>query len=235
MTGQAAGSARITVTPNGPYLVTGGVPVTRRSIVYSEHGESMTWQTKAELDTSGSSGSSDAVVALCRCGGSASKPFCDGTHARNGFDGTETAPSASYDERATSYPGSRVVVRDDRGICEHAGFCGNRRTNVWKMAGGPADEDSVLRAEMMSMIEHCPSGALTFRMSAGEADVEPGLRAEVGVTDDGPYFVTGGIPVERADGQPVETRNRVTLCRCGASQNKPLCDGSHKKAGFRDA
>jgi CDGSH-type Zn-finger protein len=225
----AGDSARITVTPDGPYLVSAGVPVNRRAIVYSEHGESMTWQTKADL------GGSDDVMALCRCGGSASKPFCDGTHARIGFDGTETAPVTSYGERATSYPGSQVEVRDDRRICEHAGFCGNRRTNVWKMAGAPADEDSVLRAEMMSMIEHCPSGALTFRLGAGEADIEPDLRAEVGVTEDGPYFVTGGIPVDRADGQPFETRNRVTLCRCGASQNKPLCDGSHKKAGFRDA
>lgn len=219
---------RIQVQPNGPYLVTGGVPLTRRSVVRSEHGEPMTWQTKQRLEVRQS-------VALCRCGGSANKPFCDGSHARNGFDGTETASPSTYDERATSYDTPRVVVRDDRTICEHAGFCGNRVTNVWRMVAGPAADDSVTRAQMMAMIEHCPSGALTFRMSPEGDNVEPELAVEVAVTDDGPYFVTGGLPVQRADGTPFEARNRVTLCRCGASANKPLCDGSHRDTGFRDA
>jgi CDGSH-type Zn-finger protein len=220
--------AGIEVQPNGPYIVSGGVPLVRRRIVTSEHGESMTWQTTSRVE-------GGETVALCRCGGSANKPFCDGSHTRNGFDGTETAPTSSYDERSTTYPGTQVVVRDDRSICEHAGFCGNRLTNVWKMVDGSGTDDSVVRAQMMSMIEHCPSGALTYRLDPGGPDVEQELSVEIGVTDDGPYFVTGGLPVTRADGQPFEARNRVTLCRCGASKNKPLCDGSHRAAGFRDS
>ena len=174
-------------------------------------------------------------MALCRCGGSSNKPFCDGTHAANGFDGTETASSDTYEERATVYEGTGVVVRDDRSLCEHAGFCGNRLTNVWDMVGGSGTEDSVTRAQMMAMIERCPSGALSFRMTAEGPDVEPEFATEIGVVADGPYFVTGGIPVQRADGARMEVRNRVTLCRCGQSSNKPLCDGSHKDAGFRDS
>jgi CDGSH-type Zn-finger protein len=219
--------AEIEVQPDGPYVVSGGVPLVRRRIVTSEHGESMTWETTAHLEAR-------ATVALCRCGGSASKPFCDGTHARNGFDGTETATSAGYDERSKTYVGTNVVVRDDRSICEHAGFCGNRLTNVWEMVGGSGTDDSVVRSQMMSMIEHCPSGALTYRMTPDGTDIEQDLPVEIGVTDDGPYFVTGGLPVARADGQVFEARNRVTLCRCGASKNKPLCDGSHTDAGFVD-
>jgi CDGSH-type Zn-finger protein len=223
-------SSRIQVTPDGPYLLSGGVPLKRRRIVRSEHDEAMTWETTAAIEGHGAG----ATVALCRCGRSANKPFCDGTHATVGFDGTETAETSGYDERATSYPGERLVVRDDRGICEHAGFCGNRVTNVWKMAGPPSDADSVLRAQMIAMIERCPSGALTYRLGSERGDNEPEFGAEVGVTDDGPYFVTGSIQIERADGAAFEARNRVTLCRCGASQNKPLCDGSHRSAGFRD-
>ena len=56
----------------------------------------------------------------------------------------------------------------------------------------------------------------------------------IAVTDDGPLWVTGGIPVTSPEGTPLEVRNRVTLCRCGASANKPLCDGRHKEAGFSD-
>jgi CDGSH-type Zn-finger protein len=187
----------------------------------------MTWRTTARLDTG-------SGFALCRCGGSGSKPFCDGTHARNGFDGTETAATDAYDDRATTYEATNIVVRDDRGICEHAGFCGNRLTNVWKMLNGTATEDSVARSQVMSMIERCPSGALTYRLTADGEDVEPELAVEIAVTDAGPYFVTGRVQVVRADGLPFEVRNRVTLCRCGASQNKPFCDGSHVSVGFSD-
>jgi CDGSH-type Zn-finger protein/uncharacterized Fe-S cluster protein YjdI len=149
------------------------------------------------------------------------------------FDGTETAPTSTYDERAKSYQGTGVVVRDDRSVCEHAGFCGNRLTNVWEMVG--RTEDPALRNQMMAMIEHCPSGALTFRLTVDGPDVEPDLPVGIAVTDDGPYFVTGGIPVERSDGEPFDPRPRMTLCRCGGSANKPLCDGSHKEIGFRDS
>jgi CDGSH-type Zn-finger protein len=50
----------------------------------------------------------------------------------------------------------------------------------------------------------------------------------------GPLWVTGGIAVQRADSQTFETRNRVTLCRCGHSENKPLCDGTHRTINFHE-
>ncbi len=213
---------RITVTDNGPYLVAGDVPLRRRAPIVSEHGEPLTWSTGTELDTADR-------YALCRCGRSDNRPFCDGTHARVGFDGTETAPTDGYDDRSKAYPGTGIVVHDDRGICEHAGFCGNRASNVWKMSRKA--DDTIVRGQVMAMIERCPSGALTYEVD-GET-VEPVVPIEIDVVTDGPLWVTGGVPIERADGQPIETRNRVTLCRCGASGNKPLCDGSHADAGFR--
>jgi hypothetical protein len=86
------------------------------------------------------------------------------------------------------------------------------------------------------MVERCPSGSLTYAMAAGEPDIEPDLPQQIAVTTettfegpiDGSLWVTGNIPVERADGQPFETRNRVTLCNCGRSNSKPLCDGAHR-------
>ena len=83
------------------------------------------------------------------------------------------------------------------------------------------------------MVTRCPSGALTLRTLDG-ADIEPELAQAIGVIDDGPLLVTGAIPVARADGEPFEARNRIALCRCGHSANKPLCDGSHHEAGFAD-
>ena len=215
----------VRVKPNGPYEVSGGLPIARRRAVESEHGEPLTWETTTEL-------ASAALYALCRCGGSGRKPFCDGTHAREGFDGTEAAPTGTYAERAKAYEGTRIVVEDDRSVCEHAGFCGNRTSNVWKMVNATAE--STTRAEVMAMVERCPSGALTYRLAPTSPPVEPWLPRAIGVIADGPLWLTGGVRVERADGQPFESRNRVTLCRCGQSAAKPLCDGSHKAAGFRD-
>ncbi len=219
----AAENPRITVQPNGPYVVTGSVPLAVRHPVLSEHEERLTWRTGERLEA-------DETYALCRCGGSSTKPFCDGTHAREGFDGTESAPTETYRERQRTYVGTGIEVHDDRGICEHAGFCGNKRSNVWKMTREES-EDTQVRAQVMAMVERCPSGALTYEVE-GEP-VEPELPVEVAVVPDGPLWVTGGVPVQRADGEPLETRNRMTLCRCGHSAIKPLCDGSHARVGFQ--
>jgi CDGSH-type Zn-finger protein len=204
-------------------VVKGGVPLYRRRAVHSEHGEPLTWVTTEEIETA-------ARYALCRCGASERKPFCDGTHAKVGFDGTEAA-TGTYEDRSNVLGGTGIEVRDDRSICVHAGFCGTRLTNVWQQVAETGE--STVRSQIIAMVERCPSGALTYRMDG--AEVEPLLPWAIAVTDDGPLWVTGSIPITGADGGSLEARNRVTLCRCGASANKPLCDGSHKSAGFVDS
>ncbi len=215
--------AEINLAEHGPYLVAGDVPLSRRQQVETPDGEPLAWTTTTEIETKDR-------YALCRCGDSENKPFCDGTHAREGFEAADADPG-SYADRSTELGGTGITVRDDRSICEHAGFCGNTVTNVWKSVGDTGDVRT--RTMVISMIQNCPSGALTYEMN-GEP-VEPLLPEAIGVVDDGPLYVSGNIPITLADGTRIETRNRVTLCRCGQSGNKPLCDGSHKEAGFRDA
>lgn len=222
-----ADAPRIRVQEDGPYLVSGGVPLRRRRPVTTDDGEPLTWRTTSDLD-------GDDTVALCRCGGSSNKPFCDGTHSKNGFDGTEAAPTDTYDERARTYGGTGFTLRDDRGICEHAGFCAAGASDVWAMTKQDDVADTDARSRAIAMVERCPSGALAHRRPGDDTDVEPALPEAIGVVDDGPLAVTGGIAVERADGEPFEARNRMTLCRCGASSIKPLCDGSHAEVGFTD-
>ena len=214
---------KITVEPNGPYRVQGSIPLVRKSPVMSEHGEPLAWKTEEELTASG-------VFFLCRCGASRNKPFCDESHEDINFDGTEAADTGSISSRDSSYEGTGITVKDDRSLCMHAGFCGTRVTNVWKLV--PQTDDAQIRGQVMAMIERCPSGALSYALEPDGEVVEPGLPTEVAVTADGPLWVSGSIPIERADGQPLETRNRVTLCVCGASKIKPLCDGTHKEIGF---
>ena len=216
---------KITVRPRGPYLVRGGIPLVRKTPIMSEHGEPLTWRKEGVLETAD-------VYRLCRCGQSSTKPFCDGTHTLKEFDGNETADPGPIGRRQTDYEGEKILLKDDRSLCVHAGFCGNRITNIWNMV--PNAADTQVRAQIMAMVDRCPSGALSFALDAAGDDVEPDLPREIAVIPDGPLWVSGGIPVERRDAQPLETRNRVTLCRCGASSNKPLCDGSHKEVGFTD-
>ena len=136
--------------------------------------------------------------------------------------------------------GTNIVVRRDDYLCTGSGFCANRVTDIERMV--PDTHDTQVRAQVMAMIDHCPSGSLVYSVEEGEADIEPDLPRQIAVTTEitwagpivGPLWVTGNIPVERADGQPFETRNRVTLCRCGLSGEKPLCDGTHRGVGVTE-
>ena len=225
---------KIVVQKNGPYIVHGDVPLVRKAQVVSEHGEPLTWKKRGTIETSG-------AYTLCRCGQSGKKPLCDGMHAKIDFDGTESADTRVTAERQVIYPGgTKIVVKRDYSLCMRSGFCGNRMTDVQKMV--PYTDDTQVRAQVMAMIERCPSGSYTYSIEKGEVDIEPDLPRQVAVTTEitsdgpiaGPLWVTGYIPIERADGQPFETRNRVTLCRCALSGSKPLCDGTHRTMGIDD-
>jgi CDGSH-type Zn-finger protein len=223
-TAHAPGPAfRVTVTKDGPYVIEGGLPLVRKSIVYSEWHEPLTWRKDATLEA-------EHTYRLCRCGQSARKPYCDGSHVRTGFDGTEAAPIEPSASRRTVAQGTRITVSDDRAICSSAGFCGNRVEKLWDML--PRTGDTRVRAQVMQMVEYCPSGRLAYELPEGP--VEPDLPVGIAVTRNGPYWVTGGVEIIRADGQPFERRNRVQLCRCGRSAKKPLCDGSHRACKFTE-
>jgi len=220
---------RIVVDVDGPYTVRGNLPLVRKTQVVSEHGEPLTWK-KLETLEGGES------YQLCRCGLSHTKPFCDDSHAIEGFVGTETADTSPTAERQTACPdGTGIVVKSDPYLCMESGFCGTRYAKTDQMVARTADTN--VRSQLIAMIERCPSGSLTYTMKEGELDIEPDLPRQVAATIEitsdgpiiGPLWVTGKIPIERADGRPFETRNRVTLCCCGKSKIKPLCDGAHRR------
>lgn len=217
----------IEVTSFGPYIVHGGIPLVSKTQIVSEYGEPLTWKTEKMEQV-------PSPYRLCRCGHSSARPHCDNTHRRQEFDKAETADTRPTAERQRRYEGTGIIVKRDASLCSHSGFCGNRQTNVPKMVA--SCDDTQVRALAMAMIEKCPSGSYTYALGPDEADVEPDLPRQVAATTEitaagpiaGPLWVTGNIPIVRADGQPFETRNRVTLCCCGRSHNKPLCDGQHR-------
>jgi CDGSH-type Zn-finger protein len=173
-----------------------------------------------------------ASVALCRCGGSANKPFCDGTHAKNGFSDRNKADAGR--NRRIAYAGKQITIFDNRSICAHAGFCTDGLKNVFRMNAEPwIDPDGATLAEVIATIEKCPSGALSYARDGIEAP--PPLREPmVTVTNDGPYAVTGGVELAAVAFGDGASREHYTLCRCGGSKNKPFCDGTHWRIGFKD-
>lgn len=132
--------------------------------------------------------------------------------------------------------GHGIVVKRDGPLCMHAAFCVGRKRKIPAML--PDTGDSDVRAHVIAMIDRCPSGSYTYSLDAGAEDVEPDLPVTIAVTTEedalgGALWLTGGIPVERSDGESFET-HRVTLCRCGRSTIKPLCDGTHREIAFRE-
>ncbi len=139
---------RITVTENGPYMVSGGVPLVRAEIVTNDAGEAVSWletETLAAPDR----------YMLCRCGHSCTKPFCDGTHLEAAFDGTETAGPESTTELAACIDGPGVKLKDARKLCAEARFC-DRAGGLWNLI--ESCDDPEIRALVLEEAALCPSG-----------------------------------------------------------------------------
>lgn len=223
-------TSQIIINQNGPYRVVGDIPLVRKSQVVSEFGEPITWHKEFTYETD------PEDYYLCRCGNSQNVPFCDSSHRRVAFDGTETVPIRSTLQRRIEFPGgTNLVVHKDPTLCMESGFCGFLNLPIDKIV--PNTDDTKMRSLVIAMVERCPSGALTYSIPPSEKDIEPDLPIQVAdtteITDEGaivgPLWVTGNVIIEQSNGHITETRNRVTLCNCGRSKNKPLCDGTHRQ------
>jgi hypothetical protein len=101
-------------------------------------------------------------------------------------------------------------------------------------------DDPAVRENFIRQVGNCPAGRLVAWDKETKKPIEPELPVSIGLIEDpaqecsGPIWLRGGIPVVSADGFEYEVRNRVTLCRCGQSQNKPFCDGTHAQTKFKD-
>jgi len=214
---------KIKVSKNGPYLVSGRIPIRKQVIITDPDGTPIEWRAGTKYP-------SQEKCALCRCGQSKNKPFCDGTHAKVGFDGTETAGQEFYLNQPKEIDGPALKLTDVEDLCASARFC-HRAGGIWNLV--PKSGDPEAKRIAIEEACDCPSGRLLVRDKNANKTIEPDFEKSIGLVEDpavgvsGPIWVRGGIPVESADGKTYKIRNRVTLCRCGKSSNKPFCDSSH--------
>ena len=227
---KAKTDAHVVVAKDGSYIVTGNVPLSRQIIGTDAEGGSERWIEDKTFPI-------EEKYALCRCGQSKKKPFCDGTHAKIGFDGTETASREPYLQQARIFDGPALMLTDVQSLCAFGRFC-DPNGKVWRQVAHT--DDPKVRATFIRQVENCPAGRLVAWDTATQSPIEKELPVSIGLVEDpqeecsGPVWLRGGIVVVSADGFEYEMRNRVTLCRCGQSQNKPFCDGTHASVKFLD-
>jgi CDGSH-type Zn-finger protein/truncated hemoglobin YjbI len=217
---QAGCGPEIRCAHNGPYLVT------NPEQVHNWLGEELpTWPQ----------------MALCRCGESAIKPVCDATCASSGF--TDKKDPKRVADRRDSYAGVQLTVYDNRGICQHSGLCTDGLNTVFHTQGAFVSPSGGRMDDIVRAVRDCPSGALSYGINGVEARAQvdwEGSRARaIEVTKDGPYRITGSLPLTDAGGRPVKraagsSLEHYALCRCGHSQNKPFCSGMHWYVDFKD-
>lgn len=228
--GKKTVKAKVTVTRNGPYIVTGNIPLDQQVIVCDEKGYATGYEQGKKYPDRES-------YALCRCGNSSTHPYCDGSHQDGGFDGTETAGYDKYIKHADRTEGPDLVLTDNERLCAAARFC-DRMGGTWHLT--ERSDNKWAKETAIQEATDCPSGRLVVWNKKTGKPIEPGHKPSISVLEDpavnasGPIWVKGGVEVVSCDGKKYEARNRVTLCRCGASENKPFCDGSHRPMEFDD-
>lgn len=166
------------------------------------------------------------VMALCRCGGSSNKPFCDGSHKSNGFESRGGTPAGK--DVLLSYRGEHLTVLYNPRLCSHAAECGKRAPRAFDPTQRPWINPDLASVEKLEeVVRACPSGALQIE---GRGHLLP-ESAGITVEENGPYRVIGAEIDADPAGEGASAEKKV-LCRCGLSGNKPYCDGSHRDAGW---
>jgi CDGSH-type Zn-finger protein len=174
----------------------------------------------------------DMKIALCRCGHSENKPFCDGTHKKVGFSGERESNASFSKERV--YEGKEITVHDNRTICCHAGECVSNLNSVFDINTNPwINPDNATAREVIDVVKKCPSGALSYSIDNVQTRDFNG-SPEINIAQNGPYNVTGNIEISVQDEIQPPSKEHYSLYRCGASKNKPYFDGSHNDIKFKD-
>ncbi|MFW6088850.1 MAG: CDGSH iron-sulfur domain-containing protein [Gemmatimonadota bacterium] len=136
--------------------------------------------------------------------------------------------------RLRTYESDDVSVTYDPRRCIHSAECVRGLRRVFDPDRKPwIDPEHAGADAIAEVIERCPTGALHYERKDGGPAEKPDSENVARVGADGPVYARGRIRVELPGGDVLE-ETRVAFCRCGASQDKPFCDGSHEEAGFRD-
>ena len=149
-------------------------------------------------------------------------------------------------KRVQTYESEALVVTFDPNVCIHSEVCLRTLPAVFDVSQQRWIRlEQADAADVADAVRQCPSGALQYRFKdpgvtavepaeARQAAAPPPVGASVQVRPNGPLVIEGVLALTLADGTGARRDGTTFFCRCGASQNKPFCDGSHKRVGFGD-
>jgi len=141
--------------------------------------------------------------------------------------------SSNRDSLTKEYATDEIVVEWEPRLCFHSQNCVRSLPQVFDDSRRPwVKVDAATADEVEAAVARCPSGALRTRR-IGVPKPRRQQPLEVRASADGPLLLSGGVRILDADGVVLYEGERAALCRCGQSGNKPFCDGTHKKVGFR--
>ena len=170
------------------------------------------------------------TVLLCRCGASKNKPYCDGSHNQINFN-DQLSAGRSKDE-IMLFKGRKISIHYNKLLCSHAGACAQLK-DVFNPERSPwIEPDGAAVDNIMAVIKACPSGALHYSPPGGPAQHAMQKTESILIEENGPYHVSG-IALHNAHSINGRCQEKYVLCRCGASKNKPYCDGSHVDIGWK--
>jgi CDGSH-type Zn-finger protein len=222
---------KIRIIKNGPYMVQGNVPMRKEKITEDEQRYLLKWEKISDFPK-------QENHSICRCGETKNNPFCDGAHKKATCNFEETAENLPFKSRAEKIEGDDIILFDVPKLCASGHFC-TRAGGVWDLVRKKSDNPEKKKIAIKE-VANCPSGRLVMVDKKTGQEIEPDFEQSISIAEDeiagvsGPIWVKGKIQIEGSDGTLYEKRNRVTLCRCGQSNNKPFCDGSHITSRFKD-
>ena len=201
---------KLTLSEDGPYIVEGDFRL---------------------LDTKKKPVQTAETAELCRCGKSGTSPLCDRESCDTDFgvDGDGAPP------RWQRYKGTNIDVSYSARICIHDGACTFEAPEVFDPRKRPWADPKDSDAEgIAAIVRRCTSGALIYNRLDGKPQEQPEQPGTIRATRDGPFYLSGQIEIVTATGEKLFHGPRASLCRCGASRNKPFCDENHNMVQFKD-
>ncbi len=207
--------------------------MTKPTISCAKNGPMIVKGLENFIDSDGQRLETRPAMGLCRCGASLNKPYCDGNHKYAGFT-DEASPERTPDE-LRAYAGQAITILNNPLLCSVAEYCHRELETVFDTRKDPwIDPDGDALEHIKGLIEKCPSGALSYAIN-GEPQPTRNCAATITIEKNGPLRITGSIELKDADWGQGASQEHYTLCRCGASKNKPFCDGSHSAIHFDDS
>lgn len=142
-------------------------------------------------------------------------------------------------ERRKAYSNDDITVIWKPDVCIHSTKCWKASVAIFNPKRRPwIDMSAGTTEQIIKIVDNCPSGALSYEriknLSGKKAQAVQDQQSQptVQVSKGGPYIVKGKFVLVGTDEQEVTKEGSVALCRCGGSNNKPFCDGTHRKIGF---